>query len=71
MRTQSSVRYDSSTWSGIKEMMRSGDLEQIHCKWFLRPIPPRNAVLSIPMSDSLRAAFASWGDGPAEAYDHK
>ena len=52
-------------------MMRSSDLEQIYFKWFLRPIPPRNAVLSIPMSDSLRAAFASPDDGPAEAYDHK
>jgi hypothetical protein len=27
--------------------------------------------IHIPMSDSLRAAFASPGDDPAEAYDHE
>ena len=50
-------------------MMRSGGLEQIYTKRFLRPIPPRHAVINIPMSASLRAAFASAGEDPAEAYD--
>lgn len=55
----------------IKKLMDSGELEQIYTKWFLRPIPPRGAVINIPMSDSLRAAFAAPGDEPAEAYESK
>lgn len=55
----------------IKTMMVSGRLESIYTKWFLRPIPPRGAVINIPMSESLRAAFASPGDEPAEAYETK
>jgi len=33
---------------GIKKMMNSGELEQLYAKWFLRPIPPRGAVINIP-----------------------
>jgi glutamate/aspartate transport system substrate-binding protein len=65
------TRFKAAVDDVIKKMMSSGELEQIYTKWFLRPIPPRNAVINIPMSDSLRAAFATPGDDPAEAYENK
>ena len=33
--------------------------------------PPRNAVINIPLSESLKAAFASPNDRPAEAYEDR
>ena len=65
------ARFKAAVDDAIKRMMSSGELEQIYTKWFLRPIPPRNAVINISMSDSLRAAFAKPGDDPAEAYENK
>jgi glutamate/aspartate transport system substrate-binding protein len=55
----------------IKAMMASGELEKLYAKWFLGPIPPRNAVVGIPMGDALKAAFAAPNDQPAEAYESK
>jgi glutamate/aspartate transport system substrate-binding protein len=55
----------------IKKMMASGELERLYGKWFLSPIPPNNAVLNIPMSAALKAAFASPNDDPAEALEGK
>jgi glutamate/aspartate transport system substrate-binding protein len=50
----------------IKKMMSSGELEQLYTKWFPRPIPPRNAIINIPISETLRAAFKTPNDDPAE-----
>ena len=65
------VRFKTVVDDIIKKMMRSGELEQIYAKWFLRPIPPRDAFINIPMSDSLLTAFATPGDNPAEAHEGK
>ncbi|KAF1043011.1 transporter substrate-binding domain-containing protein [Xylophilus sp.] len=53
----------------IAESYASGALEKLYAKWFLSSIPPRGAVINIPLSDSLRAAFAAPNDRPAEAYE--
>ncbi|WP_077002516.1 transporter substrate-binding domain-containing protein [Variovorax sp. KK3] len=50
-------------------VMASGELEKLYAKWFMAPIPPRNAIINIPLSDSLKAAFQSPNDRPAEAYE--
>ena len=49
-------------------LMKSGELEKIYTKWFLAPVPPRNATVGMPMSDSLKSAIASPNDKPAETY---
>jgi glutamate/aspartate transport system substrate-binding protein len=64
-------RFKAAVDDVIKKMMRSGELEQLYTKWFLRPIPPRGAVINIPIGDALRAAFKSPNDDPAEAYENK
>jgi glutamate/aspartate transport system substrate-binding protein len=64
-------RFKAAVDDVIKKMMRSGELEQLYTKWFLRPIPPRGAVINIPIGDALRAAFKSPNDDPAEAYENR
>jgi len=55
----------------LAKLMASRELEQLYDKWLLKPIPPRNSVIGIPMSESLKAAFAAPNDNPAEAYEGK
>ena len=55
----------------IVAKMKSGELAALYDKWFLKPIPPRNAVIGLPMSASLKAAFVSPNNDPSEAYEAK
>jgi glutamate/aspartate transport system substrate-binding protein len=64
-------RFKAAVDDVIKKMMSSGELEQLYAKWFLKPIPPRGAVINIPIGEALRAAFKSPNDDPAEAYETK
>ena len=52
----------------VTGLMKSGDLEKIYNKWFLAPIPPRNATVGMAMSASLKNAIANPNDKPAETY---
>jgi glutamate/aspartate transport system substrate-binding protein len=65
------LRFKAAVDDVISKMMSSGELEQLYTKWFLRPIPPRGAVINIPIGDTLRSAFKSPNDDPAEAYESK
>ncbi|MDR1276890.1 MAG: amino acid ABC transporter substrate-binding protein [Candidatus Accumulibacter sp.] len=42
----------------LAKMMRSGEAEKMYERWFLRPIPPRDVNLNLPMSAALREIFA-------------
>ncbi|NUZ06707.1 amino acid ABC transporter substrate-binding protein [Piscinibacter koreensis] len=55
----------------VMGMMKSGELEKIYNKWFLSPIPPRNATVNMAMSASLKNAIANPNDRPAETYVRK
>jgi glutamate/aspartate transport system substrate-binding protein len=52
-------------------LMKSGELDKIYTKWFMSPIPPRNATVGMAMSASLKNAIANPNDKPAEAYAKK
>ena len=51
----------------IKAMMKSGELKALYEKWFLAPIPPKNATIGIPMGVSLIELIKNPSDAPAEA----
>ena len=55
----------------VKGLMSSGELAKMYNKWFTSPIPPRNQVVNMPMSDSLKKAIAEPNDNPAETYAKK
>ena len=71
MTRKDDAAFKSAVDQAIKGMMASGELEKLYAKWFLGPIPPRNVIVGIPMSESLRAAFATPNDDPAEAYENR
>ncbi|WP_077000629.1 transporter substrate-binding domain-containing protein [Variovorax sp. KK3] len=46
-------------------LMKSGEFEKLYTKWFMQPIPPKNAPLNLPMSEQLRDNIKSPSDKPA------
>ena len=52
-------------------LMKSGELDKLYTRWFLSPIPPKNANLNFPMSEALKKLIKAPGDAPAEAFNRK
>ncbi|MDR1827226.1 MAG: amino acid ABC transporter substrate-binding protein [Methylobacteriaceae bacterium] len=48
-------------------LLRDGTVERLYDKWFMKPIPPDNKILNIPMSRELRGAI----DYPTTSGDPK
>jgi glutamate/aspartate transport system substrate-binding protein len=57
--------------SSIKKMITDGSLARLWDKWFLQPIPPKNALVGLALSESTKQAWANPNDKPAEAYQKK
>ena len=55
----------------IKKMMKDGTLAKLWDKWFLQPIPPKNAKVGLALSESTKQAWSSPNDRPAEDYQKK
>ncbi len=54
----------------IKDLMASGEINKIYDKWFLKPIPPKNITMNIPMSANLKKVVAKPTDSPdPKAYE--
>ncbi len=52
-------------------MAKSGELAKLYDKWFMQPIPPKNARVGLPPSEATKAVWASPNDKPAEDYAKK
>ena len=55
----------------IKEMMKSGEIPKLWDKWFMQPIPPKNARVGYTATELTKAAWATPNDKPAEDYAKK
>lgn len=53
----------------IVAMARSGEVARIYDKWFLKPIPPQNAIVGLPATEMTKAAWANPTDKPMEEYE--
>jgi glutamate/aspartate transport system substrate-binding protein len=49
----------------MRHLIRSGEAEKIYDRWFLKPIPPRNAAMNLPMSYLLRDSWKYPSDAVA------
>jgi glutamate/aspartate transport system substrate-binding protein len=54
----------------LVQLFRSGEINRIYERWFLRPIPPKNIVLNFPMGAALKKAIAKPTDS-AEPADYR
>ncbi len=55
----------------VRDLAKSGELAKLYDKWFLQPIPPKNARVGLALSDATKAAWAAPNDKPAEEYNKK
>jgi len=46
----------------LKSVFKSGEVNRLYTKWFLRPIPPRGIKLNLPLGDALKSAFQKPSD---------
>jgi glutamate/aspartate transport system substrate-binding protein len=53
----------------IEAMAKSGEVARIYDKWFMKPIPPQNAIVGLPATEITKAAWANPTDKPMEAYE--
>ncbi len=57
--------------TSIIRMMKDGTLTKLWDKWFLQPIPPKNARVGLALSESTKQAWSNPNDRPAEDYQKK
>ena len=57
--------------TSIMKMMKDGTLTKLWDKWFLQPIPPKNARVGLALSESTKQAWSNPNDRPAEDYQKK
>jgi len=55
----------------IRDLIKTGELAKMYDKWFMQPIPPKNARVGLAASDTLKAAWANPNDKPMEDYAKK
>jgi glutamate/aspartate transport system substrate-binding protein len=48
----------------IKDLMASGEINKVYEKWFMKPIPPKNITMNVPMSPNLKKVIAKPTDSP-------
>lgn len=41
----------------VTDLMKSGAVEQLYAKWFMKPIPPSGASLNFPMTDAVKEIY--------------
>lgn len=46
----------------ITGIMKSGEINEIYAKWFMRPVPPRDVSLNFPQSDTVKELFRNPND---------
>jgi glutamate/aspartate transport system substrate-binding protein len=51
----------------MTRIYKSGEINAIYDKWFTKPIPPKNVVLNLPMSDAFKKVVAK----PTDSGDPK
>jgi glutamate/aspartate transport system substrate-binding protein len=51
----------------LNAVYKSGEINKIYDKWFLKPVPPKNINLNVPMSASLKKVVAN----PTDSGDPK
>ena len=57
--------------NSIKRQIKDGSLAKLYDKWFMKPIPPNNTSMNMPLNASTKDAWANPNDKPAEAYGSK
>jgi glutamate/aspartate transport system substrate-binding protein len=50
----------------LVQLMKSGEINALYDKWFMKPVPPKGLAFDFPMSDAIKARYAAPNDVPLE-----
>ncbi|MXN75069.1 glutamate/aspartate ABC transporter substrate-binding protein [Burkholderia sp. 4701] len=50
----------------LVQAMKSGEINALYDRWFLKPVPPKGLSFDFPMSDVIKARYAAPNDAPLE-----
>jgi len=53
----------------IRKAMKDGEIKILYDKWFMKPIPPKNVAVNLPMGKILTELVKNPNDKPAEAFN--
>ena len=53
--------------NAVRSLYKSGAINKIYDKWFLRPVPPKGINLNVPMSAAFKKVVAN----PTDSGDPK
>ena len=71
MMRKDDVAMKASVNKTIAAMVKSGEINALYDKWFLKPVAPLGTTVGLPMSDTLKATLKAANDKPAEDYAAK
>ncbi len=43
----------------LNKVMKSGEINDLYTKWFMRPVPPRGVNLNFPMTEAIKEVYTS------------
>jgi glutamate/aspartate transport system substrate-binding protein len=46
----------------LAQVMKSGEIDAMYDRWFMKPVPPKNMNFDFPMSENLRALYKNPND---------
>ena len=61
------AKFEALAAGVVKGLMKSGEINKIYDKWFLKPIPPKNITMNVPMSPNLKRVIANPTNSPDPA----
>ncbi len=60
--------FEKTINDSIVRQIKDESLEKLYDKWFMKPIPPANTVLNLPLSESTKYAWEHPNNKPREDY---
>jgi glutamate/aspartate transport system substrate-binding protein len=61
------AKFEALAAGVVTGLMKSGEINKIYDKWFLKPIPPKNITMNVPMSPNLKKVIANPTNSPDPA----
>lgn len=56
---------------GVRTLIKSGEMNKLWEKWFMKPIPPTNTKVGMPVNENTKQAWTTPNDKPMEEYNLK
>ncbi|WP_273755402.1 MULTISPECIES: transporter substrate-binding domain-containing protein [unclassified Bartonella] len=64
-------KFEQAINDSILRQIKDESLEKLYNKWFMKPIPPANTVMNLPLSKQTRYAWDHPNNKPRESYTEK